>query len=457
MAGFGGGEDVVVEAQDASGVGHADGEITLLVTVHDELLDSATSNLVGLGELGQALNEREVNSLVDLGELLEQAGKDNLLERENVLLHLRVGTNLGENGGDLLANGERVEVNLEDLVELTNLGAGTLKQRLGQSIPEESGTSRSLRHAKKMSQAGVLVLPGLIEVNHSTTRSAGADNGDGQSGKHDERGGLLKLGIGYRWVISLLALAAGNQNRGLAEESVVLGPSSGMEQMVAAHKEDSSQFLVVVGHHDVLGRSLAEVEKSVDILDTAESLLPELEFNSDVKLLETSLKMSLQGVGVAQVDGVHLRRILGGSLDMVAEQLAKTAELGLAGVLEAEVKGLGSGALVKDLETSIVSEDVENSSVGLPEELEPRGDDGSVGAVSGLFARDSSKEDRLWGLGSLEVVDVGGAGSSVNALLNFVGLLLGSSDLLNGELDELLQDQLDGSNICVLGNILVLV
>ncbi|KAK6707711.1 hypothetical protein SNK04_008682 [Fusarium graminearum] len=168
---------------------------------------------------------------------------------------------------------------------------------------------------------------------------------------------------------------------------------------------------------------------------------------------------------------------------MVAEQLAKTAELGLAGVLEAEVEGLGSGALVKNLETSVVSEDVEDSSVGLPEELEPRCDDGSVSAVSGLLARDGSKENRLWGLSGLEIVDVGGAGCSVNALLNFVGLLLGGSDLLNGELDELLQDQLymlvlapkylnsdlrfdlsrnrfthlDGSNICVLGNILVLV
>jgi hypothetical protein len=35
--------------------------------------------------------------------------------------------------------------------------------------------------------------------------------------------------------------------------------------------------------------------------------------------------------------------------------------------------------------------------------------------------------------------------------------LLGSGDLLNSELDEFLQDQLDGSNICVLGNILVLI
>jgi hypothetical protein len=334
-----------------------------------------------------------------------------------------------------------------------------------------------------VSQSRVLVLSGFVEINHGTARSAGADNGDGQSGKHDKRGSLLELGVGYRWVIRLLALAAGDQNRGLAEESVVLGPSSGVEQVVASHKENSSQFLVVVCHHDILRRSLAEVKKSVDILNTAESLLPELEFNSDVKLLETSLEMSLQSIGVAQVNSVHLRRVLGRGLNMIAEQLAKAAELSLAGIFEAEVECLGSGALVKNLETSVVSEDIEDSSVGLPEELEPRGDDGSVSAVSGLLARDGSEKDRLWGLGCLEIVDVGGAGSSINALLNFVGLLLGGSDLLNGELDELLQDQLymlvlapkhlnsdlrldascnrctylDGSNICVLRNILVLV
>jgi hypothetical protein len=59
--------------------------------------------------------------------------------------------------------------------------------------------------------------------------------------------------------------------------------------------------------------------------------------------------MALQGIWVVQVDSMHLRRVLGGSLDMVTEQLAKSAELSLSGVLLAEFESLHGGALVHDL------------------------------------------------------------------------------------------------------------
>jgi hypothetical protein len=68
---LGRGEHVVIEAQDTSGVSHTDRKVTLLVTVHDELLNSSTGNLVRLGELCQALNERQVDCFVDLRKLLE--------------------------------------------------------------------------------------------------------------------------------------------------------------------------------------------------------------------------------------------------------------------------------------------------------------------------------------------------------------------------------------------------
>ncbi|MCV5085019.1 hypothetical protein OFB78_30950, partial [Escherichia coli] len=68
----------------------------------------------------------------------------------------------------------------------------------------------------------------------------------------------------------------------------------------------------------------------MDIRNTAESLLPELELTGDVELLETGLKVTLKSIGVVQVDGVHLGRVLGGGLDMVAEKLAEAAELGPA-------------------------------------------------------------------------------------------------------------------------------
>lgn len=220
-----------------------------------------------------------------------------------------------------------------------------------------------------------------------------------------------------------------------------------MEEVVLANQEDSSELLVVVGHHDVLGGSLAEVEQGVDILDTSESLLPEFQLDGNIELLETSLQVALEGIGVTQVDGVHLRRVLGRRLDVVSEKLTESSELGLSGVLEAEIEGLHGSALVQHLEASIVAEDVKDSSVSLPKELEPRGDNGTVGSITRLLARDGGKEDGLGGLTGFQVVNVGSSSRSLNGRLNFVRLLLGSSNLLHREFDELFQDQLWGRSV----------
>jgi hypothetical protein len=83
---------------------------------------------------------------------------------------------------------------------------------------------------------------------------------------------------------------------------------------------------------------------------------------------------------------MHLSRILGSSLNMVSEQLAQSAELGLSRVLLAELESLHSSALVHDLQSRIVPEDVENGSVCLPQELQPWCDDSTICTVSGLFA-----------------------------------------------------------------------
>ncbi|GJC86647.1 hypothetical protein ColLi_09485 [Colletotrichum liriopes] len=210
MSSLSGREDVVVEAEDTGGVVHADGQVTLLVTVHDELLNGAASNLEGLGELGQTLNKAQVDSLVHLRQLLEESGKNDLLERQDVLLHLGIGTNLGQDGRDLLANGEGVEVDLKDVVEVADLRTSTLQHLLSKSVAEEASTSRGLAHAEKVGKASVLVLSRLIEVDHGTTGAGGADDGDGESGQQHERGGLLKVVLGSRGVVSLLALSAGD-------------------------------------------------------------------------------------------------------------------------------------------------------------------------------------------------------------------------------------------------------
>jgi hypothetical protein len=139
---------------------------------------------------------------------------------------------------------------------------------------------------------------------------------------------------------------------------------------------------------------------------------------------------------------VHLRRVLGGILDVVTEKLAETAELGLAGVLLAELEGLQSSRLVHDLEAGIVLEDLEDGAVGLPEELQPGGDNGAVGTVARLLTGDSGEENGLGGFDGFQILDVGGRGGGLEGRLDLVGLGLGLGDLLLGEFDELLENDL---------------
>ena len=153
------------------------------------------------------------------------------------------------------------------------------------------------------------------------------------------------------------------------EKVVVSGPCCSMEQVVLADQENSCKLFVVVCHHDVLWWTLAKVKKSMDILDTAESLLPELELNSDIQLLKSSLQMTLECIWVAEIDGVHLCGVLGRSLNVVSEEFTKSSELSLSSVLLTELEGLSSSALIHDLETCIIAENVENGAVGLPKEL----------------------------------------------------------------------------------------
>jgi hypothetical protein len=131
---------------------------------------------------------------------------------------------------------------------------------------------------------------------------------------------------------------------------------------------------------------------------------------------------------------MHLSRIFGGSLNMVSEQLAESAELGLARVLLAELKGLHRSALVHNLESRIVSEDVENRSVRLPQKFQPRRDDCTISAISRLFAGDGRQEDGLRGLGSFEIIDAGG--SCFESRLSLIRFRLGGLNLLFGELDK---------------------
>ena len=74
----------------------------------------------------------------------------------------------------------------------------------------------------------------------------------------------------------------------------------------------------------------------MDVFDAAECLLPELELDSDVELLEASIEMPLQSVRVAEVYSMHLLLILGGVCDMVPQKFTKSSKLCFPYILLAE-------------------------------------------------------------------------------------------------------------------------
>lgn len=278
-----------------------------------------------------------------------------------------------------------MEVNLQDVVQLTNLGAHMAEQTLVQGVTEQDGTGGGCGHAEKVSEASVFVLAGLIHINQSAAGAGSADNRNGKSTEEHKRGGLGQGFFSDQGVFLLGALAASHCNGGKTEEIVVAVVSGSVEEVIFTDEEDGGKLFVVVGHHDVLGGALAEAQQGVDILNAAESLLPQLQLNGNIQLLETGVEVTLQGVGITQVDGVHLRRVFGGILNVVAEKLAETAEFGLASVLLAELEGLQSSRLIHNLEASIVLQNLEDGAVGLPEELQPGSDNGTVGTITRLF------------------------------------------------------------------------
>lgn len=151
--------------------------------------------------------------------------------------------------------------------------------------------------------------------------------------------------------------------------------------------------------------------------------------------------MALKGVWVGEVDGVHLRGEFRGVLQMVPQQFAESAELSLTGVLGAELESLMGSGLVHNFQLGVILEDIENDAVRLPEEFEPWCDNSAVCSIARLFTRYSGEEDGLRSLRGFEIVDIGSVGR-IKFRLDGVGFALSFSDLLLGQIDEMLEDEL---------------
>ena len=178
--------------------------------------------------------------------------------------------------------------------------------------------------------------------------------------------------------------------------------------------------------------------------------------------------MVLESIGVGEIDGMGLVRILRDVGEMEAEGLAETAELNLTLVLQAELECLLSDLLwrreygyvmpedadsmkthlVDVFQPCIVLQSLQSGAVTLPEELEPRGNKSPIGPVLGLIPANGAEEDGFGSLTCLKIVDVESDG--------LVGLFLCFLHLCVGELDEAVHDYFDGRYARVLSNILVL-
>lgn len=123
-------------------------------------------------------------------------------------------------------------------------------------------------------------------------------------------------------------------------QRVQLAVRGGVEEVVLSDAKHAHHLLVEGGHHARFGRALGHAHEAVDVLGGAEGLLPELEVDGRVELLEARVEVTLERVGVVEVDRVRLVRVFLRRSEVRAERLGQTTELGLALVREAERKRL---------------------------------------------------------------------------------------------------------------------
>lgn len=111
--------------------------------------------------------------------------------------------------------------------------------------------------------------------------------------------------------------------------------------------EDLGELVVVVGHHASFGRPLGAGvdEKTVNILDGSESLLPQLELDGIIQLNESQVEVSREGVDVGKVDGKGLVRVLLSVLQFLSDLFTQSSELALSVVDLAKVESLQGDVL----------------------------------------------------------------------------------------------------------------
>eukprot|EP00756_Hemistasia_phaeocysticola_P013376 Hpha_TRINITY_DN15275_c2_g6::TRINITY_DN15275_c2_g6_i1::g.64390::m.64390 len=230
----------------------------------------------------------------------------------------------------------------------------------------------------------------------------------------------------------------------------------GVEEPVLRLPEDVGELLEVVVHHRLLRHALEVVDQGVDVLDGLVSVLPRVELDRHLKLLETGLHHHVEHLGVRQehvgavllllaVLGVH-------RLGQVVTEEADTVvtEPLLLGVLEAEVEGADRGLVEDGLELGLTVADLEGGPVALVQVPQPGGQVLTADTVLRLLLRHGAQDHRLRSLvpepllvelrNTLLLVRLGGSLQNRRGVL--AGLLGGQGTLLallDERLDHLLQ------------------
>jgi len=169
-------------------------------------------------------------------------------------------------------------------------------------IVDESSTSRSSGEAEESSESTETTL--VLAFLGSLSSLPGFDTRserNGESGEKDESGKLLKFGI--------FTLVTGEGDPG-GVKSIEFTVSGGVEEEVLTDSENFGHFVVERCHHLRFGSTLRHAEKGVDILCGSESFLPKFELDCRVELLETGIEVTLERIGVVEVDRVSLVSVL---------------------------------------------------------------------------------------------------------------------------------------------------
>ena len=361
-------------------------------------LRAVNKNTLDLSEFQERhhlLKRLKLHGLINLGRLLQHADNGEVahLRQELTEGERRDGTGRGELDGlsvhgskhllGMLAEVQGMEFLLKQSVQLAGLGGHEGQDTLGDELGKQrlagehlaritlgvEGVTEQGRHAD-VTFLGVLDL-----LVRSTRRCARFVGRDGDRGEQHRRSHSLQV----LWCeVAVVSLAQ-------VEELV---PGVRVIEVILRHPEDLRELGVVRRHHPRVGRFLQDERQAVDVLNRAERLLPQLELRGGLELLEPGLEVVVLRLGQGHVRAITLVAVLLKVGQVVAQDLAETAELGGALVSHAEVKRAVGRHGVEPLQLVVVAQNLEDGTVRLPQELEPRGDELAVGAILVALGRD---------------------------------------------------------------------